>query len=185
MATSAYFLYLHPEKGREGNANRSLLLYHHMTTQELIHETETFVAAILADEPEFFLVSLRVKPTNNIKIFLDGDNGLPIEKCVYINRKLYKLMEEKAFFPEGDFSLEVSSPGVEEPLQLPRQYRKNIGRNIEVVYKDETKKTGKLIQVSDADIIIEETTGKGKKAVTQQIIIPLDNIKTTIVQIQF
>ncbi len=140
---------------------------------------------MLADEPDFFLVSLRIKPTNNIKAFLDGDAGLPIEKCVYFNRKLYKLIEEKGLFPEGDFSLEVSSPGVDEPLQLLRQYKKNIGRNIEVVFKDETKKIGKLIEVADADILLEETSGKGKKAVTQQTIIPFENIKTTIVQIQF
>ena len=72
------------------------------------------VQGILADEPDYFLVEARVKPTNNIKLFLDGDHGITIEKCVQINRALYKKMEGENFFPDGDFSLEVSSPGLDE-----------------------------------------------------------------------
>ncbi len=156
-----------------------------MTSADHLEKIETFITQLLADEPEYFLVSVRIKPTNNIKVFLDGDKGLPIEKCVYFNRKLYKMIEESAFFPEGDFSLEVSSPGVDEPLKSHRQYTKNIGRLIEVLFKDDTKKLGKLIQVADTDLIIEETSGKGKKAIIQQTVIPFDNIKTATVQIQF
>ena len=44
--------------------------------------------------------------------------GISIEKCVQVNRALYKKLEEAAFFPAGDFSLEVSSPGLDEPLKL-------------------------------------------------------------------
>lgn len=156
-----------------------------MTAGEQINTIKLLIDDMLADEPDYFLISLRIKPTNNIKVFLDGDKGLPIEKCVFFNRKLYKLLEEKALYPDGDFSLEISSPGVDEPLVSARQYTKNIGRTVELVFKDDTKKIGKLLQVADADIIIEETTGKGKKAVIQQTVVPLDNIKTTIVQIQF
>ena len=128
---------------------------------------------------------MRIKPTNNIKVFIDGDNGITIEKCVQFNRKLYKLIEEAALYPEGDFSLEVSSPGVDEPLKIQRQYNKNIGRNIEIIFLDGTKKEGKLLQVAEADIIIEFTEGKGKKATTQQLVIPFNNIKTTTVQVKF
>jgi len=143
------------------------------------------VNTLLLEEKEYFLVSIRIKPTNNVKVFMDGDKGLPIEKCVYFNRKLYKLIEESALYQEGDFSLEVSSPGIDEPLKMYRQYQKNIGRDVEVVFKDDTAKEGKLLEVAEADIIIEHTEGKGKKAVTQQLIIPFDNIKTTTVQIKF
>ena len=157
----------------------------YMTAGEQINELKLLIDEVLAEEPDYFLVSLRIKPTNNIKVYFDGDKGLPIEKCVFFNRKLYKLVEEKGLYPDGDFSLEISSPGVDEPLLSARQYTKNIGRTVEVVFKDDTKKTGKLLQVADADVIIEETTGKGKKAITQQTVIPFDNIKTTTVQIQF
>lgn len=156
-----------------------------MATVEQISEIRVLLDEVIAEEPDYFVVSLRIKPTNNIKIYIDGDKGLPIEKCVYFNRKLYKLLEEKALYPDGDFSLELSSPGVDEPLLSIRQYTKNIGRPVEVVFKDDTIKSGKLLQVADADIIIEETSGKGKKLVVQQTVIPFDSIKTTTVQIQF
>jgi ribosome maturation factor RimP len=141
--------------------------------------------SLLAEEPDYFLVYIKVKPGHIIKVFLDGDNGLPIQKCIYFNRKLYKAIEEAAWFPEGDFALEVSSPGVDEPLLLTRQYTKNIGRKVAVTLNDETIKEGLLTTVAENDIIIDFTEGKGKKAVTQQLLIPFENIKSTIVQIQF
>ena len=156
-----------------------------MATDTIIQEIERLVDEMLAREPEFFRVNVKIKPTNNVKVFIDGDNGVSIEKCVQFNRKLYKLLEEKNLFPDGDFSLEVSSPGVDEPLKLHRQYSKNIGRFVEVIFNDGSKKEGKLMQVAEADIIIEQSTGKGKKAATQQLVIPFNNIKTTTVQIKF
>lgn len=156
-----------------------------MTTEQQIQKIEEFVDHVLATETEYFKVLVKIKPTNNIKVFIDGDNGLPIEKCVSFNRQIYHLLEDAAIYPEGDFSLEVSSPGVGEPLYMHRQYLRNVGRAVEVTFIDGEKKEGKLLQVAEADIIIEQTTGKGKKAETQQVVIPFDNIKTTIVQIQF
>ncbi len=166
--------------------NRSLLFFlHDMIIEEQLQRIEQLINEMLSKEPEYFLVSLRIKPTNNVKVYLDGDKGLSIEKCVYFNRQLYKLIDEAGLFPPGEFSLEVSSPGVDEPLKLQRQYNKNVGRQVEVIFIDGTKKEGKLLQTAEGDIIIEETTGKGKKAVTQQVVIPFNNIKTTTVQIQF
>ena len=66
-------------------------------------------------------------------------------------------------FPNGDFALEVSSPGVDEPLKLYRQYKKNIGRTVEVLLNEETRKQGKLTEVNNDEITIEETEGKIKK----------------------
>ncbi|OIR07565.1 ribosome maturation factor RimP [mine drainage metagenome] len=156
-----------------------------MATETQIQQIEQWVKTLLETETEYFCVSIKIKPTNNIKVFLDGDNGLSIEKCVQFNRKLYKMIEESNQYPEGDFSLEVSSPGLDEPLKLHRQYVKNIGRIVEVVFTDGSKKEGKLIAVADADIIVEHTQGKGKKAITQQLVIPFNHIKTTTVQIKF
>ena len=156
-----------------------------MSTEVQIQKIEELLQQLLDAEPEYFCISIKIKPTNNIKAFMDGDKGLPIEKCVYFNRKLYKLIEEKGWYPDGDFSLEVSSPGVDEPLKMHRQYIKNIGRNVEVVFTDDSKSEGKLMEVAEADIIIEQTTGKGKKAVTKQLVIPFNNIKSVTVQIKF
>jgi len=95
------------------------------------------------------------------------------------------MIEESNLYPDGDFSLEVSSPGLDEPLKMHRQYVKNIGRTVEVLFEDGSKKEGKLITVTDADILLEHTEGKGKKAITQQLVIPFNHIKSTTVQIKF
>jgi ribosome maturation factor RimP len=168
----------------EGNENRSLPLFY-MANESIIAEVEGLLNGLLAAQPQDFLVSIKVKPTNNIKIFLDSDEGISIEKCVRYNRKLYALIEEKALFPEGNFSLEISSPGVDEPLKMNRQYVKNIGRKVLVTFIDETQKEGKLLEVTEKDILLEQTTGKGKKAETHQFVVPFENIKTTTVQVQF
>jgi len=156
-----------------------------MSATPVLNNIETLVNNFLENEPGYFLVEIKIKPTNNIKVFIDGDNGIAVEKCVLFNRQLYKLIEAANFFTTEEFSLEVSSPGLDKPLKLQRQYLKNIGRDVEVLFNDDSKKTGTLLQVSDEDIILEETTGKGKKAVTTQLVIPFSNIKTTTVQIKF
>jgi ribosome maturation factor RimP len=153
--------------------------------EERIQQIEALINQLLADEPSYFLVSVRIKPTNNIKIFFDGDEGISIEKCVKFNRGLYKMIEEKAWYPEGDFSLEISSPGIEEPLLLHRQYLRNVGRDLEIVFTDGSIKIGTLMAVTAEDILIQNTEGKGKKAVTQQLLVPFNNIKSTTVQIKF
>ena len=88
-------------------------------------------------------------------------------------------------YPDGDFSLEVSSPGLDEPLKLLRQYKKNIGRDVELVMNDDAKKEGKLTAVTEENITIEYTEGKGKKAIVKTDEIPFDAIKQTKVQIKF
>ncbi len=146
---------------------------------------EQLLDEILSDETEYFKVKFKVKPTHNFKIYIDGDNGITIDKCIKINRALYKKIEEQQLYPEGDFSLEVSSPGVDEPLVNIRQYKKNIGRKVEVLHNDETKNEGTLLEVAESGITLELSTGKGKKLVTEQLNCSFDNIKSTIVQIQF
>jgi len=154
-----------------------------MTQDTNIQAVEKILAPLLQDD--IFLVSIKIKPINNIKIYLDADNGLGIEKCIKINRALYKVMEEMGMYPDGDFSLEVSSPGVDEPLKLLRQYKKNVGRNVEVITNDDMKQEGKLVSLTDNTITIEYTEGKGKKAATKQVEISFADIKQTKVQVKF
>jgi len=156
-----------------------------MNTEGQIEGLEKKIMSLIENEPEVFLVDVRIKPTNNVKIFLDADNGLSIDKLVQYNRRLYKDLEESGFFPSGDFSLELSSPGLDEPLKLHRQYLKNIGRNVEVTRKDGIKNEGKLISATENEIILEEEKGKGKKKEVVTHAISFDNIKTTTIQIKF
>jgi len=154
-----------------------------MIRENQIDTVQNLLQPLLVDD--IFLVDIKIKPINNIKIFLDADNGLGIEKCIKINRALYKIMEEMAIYPDGDFSLEVSSPGIDEPLKIYRQYTKNIGRNVEVKLNDESIKIGKLLSVTENDLSIEITEGKNKKSVTFNVTISFDDIKQTKVQIKF
>jgi len=146
---------------------------------------ENYINALLQNSEDVFLVEVKVNPGNNIIVFLDADNGITIEKCIHINRALYKQIEENGLFPNGDFSIEVSSPGIDEPLKLLRQYKTNIGRKVEVLLNDESKKEGKLLAVNDDDIIIEQTAGKGKKAVNIKTNILINQIKHTKVLVTF
>lgn len=141
--------------------------------------------ALISAEPELFLVEIRIKPTNNIKVYIDGNHGVSVDRLVQYNRKLYKQLEEEGMFPEGDFSLELSSPGLDEPLKLHRQYLKNIGRYVEVTGKEGKRVEGKLISATDTEIVVEEVKGKGKKMETVQHTISFDDIKTTKIQIKF
>jgi len=163
-----------------------------MTIETQSQAIERMTATIIGGDPQHFLVEVKIRPVNNIKVFLDGDSGIPIEKCVLYNRQLYKMIEETGLFPADDFSLEVSSPGLDEPLKLLRQYKKNTGRKVEVLLKDGAKAEGILKAVTDTSIEVEETKGKnlpgrpaGKKKETIQHIFPFELIKATKIQIVF
>lgn len=163
-----------------------------MDKETHIESIRRMIGEILEEEPAYFLVDLRIKPTNNVKVFLDGDSGITIEKCVQVNRKLYKKLEESAMFPEGDFSLEVSSAGLDEPLKSLRQYRKNIGRQVEVQFQDGSLKEGQLMAVNEEGIVLEVATGKvsngklqsKKKEISSHTYL-FNNIKSTKIQIVF
>jgi len=164
-----------------------------MAKDQVIGQVEGMVQSVLGEDGSYFLVEVKIKPTNNVKVYLDGDKGITIEKCVQVNRALYKKMEESGMFPDGDFSLEVSSPGLDEPLKLVRQYRKNIGRRVEVQLLDGTQREGRLAEVSEDGIVVEELPAKNKKphpgkvkqAVAVSHAILFNNIKTTRIQVVF
>ena len=81
--------------------------------------------------------------------------------------------------------MEVSSPGLDEPLKLFRQYKKNIGRFVDITLKDNAKKEGKLIEATEDGVIIETESGKGKKKETKQESVLFDQIKNTKIQVKF
>lgn len=118
-------------------------------------------------------------------MYIDADEGMPLSALVDYNRKLYKKLEESSLYPDGNFSLEVSSPGLDEPLKLQRQYKKNIGRYVEVLLQDSSKKEGRLIAITDDGILIETETGKGKKKEVKQETVLFNDIKSTKVQVKW
>ena len=156
-----------------------------MSTDTQIGVVKQKINEVLAEHPTHFLVEIRIKPTNNFKVFIDADEGVNLAVLIEYNRKLYKFIEENSLYPDGDFSLEVSSPGLDEPLKLNRQYKKNIGRFVDVLLNDATKKEGKLIEATEDGIIIEYELGKGKKKEIKQETILFTDIKHTKIQIKF
>jgi ribosome maturation factor RimP len=88
-------------------------------------------------------------------------------------------------YPDGNFSLEVSSPGLDEPLKKQRQYQKNVSRFVEVTLVDGTRREGKLTESTEDGIVVEWEEGKGKKKEIKQESILYDQIKTTKIQIKF
>jgi len=150
-----------------------------------IQAIEQKVIALISSDPDSFLVEVKIKPGNNVKVFVDADQGVSIDKLATLNRSLYKQIEESRVFSNNDFSLEISSPGLDEPLKLHRQYLKNIGRHIEVILKNGIKKEGKLISAANDEFVIEEE--KGNKKIKEFVQSPIfyNEVKTTKVQIKF
>lgn len=155
-----------------------------MTIEQKKERILRLAEELIRDEAGYFLVEVKLKPGNSIQVLLDADQGVSLNRCVSLNRTLYKQIEEAGFFPPGEFALEVSSPGLDEPLKLTRQYQKNIGRNVEIILKDGRKVNGKLLSAGD-EIVVEETKGKGKKQEIVQHTFITDQIKSTKIQIVF
>ena len=158
-----------------------------MTPHEHI---EHYVKEIIEDT-DCFLVDFKIKPTNNYKIFIDSDSGFTLEKALKITRSLRKKIEEAELYPEGDFSMEVSSPGIDTPLSMLRQYKKNIGRKVELELKDEEAEgiVARIIDVIDETITFEKILPpkRSKKIEVENppILIPFSEIKQAIVCVEF
>ena len=169
---------------REGNESVPFFFLN-MQTETQLQSIDQKINSLLQAHPTHFLVDIRIKPTNNIKVFIDADEGINLSVLIDYNRKLYKMLEESGMYPDGNFSLEVSSPGLDEPLKIHRQYQKNIGRFVEVTLNDGAKIEGKLLELTQDGIVVETETGKGKKKEIKQESVLFDNIKNTKIQIKF
>ena len=169
----------------EGNDVVPFFISRTMATEGKILEIKQLVEDLLIQEPEYFLVSVDIRPINNISVFIDGDMGITIDKCVKLNRALYKQIVETGMYEDGSFGLVVSSPGIEEPLSMNRQYTKNIGRQVEVALKEGKVIEGKLIAADNDGIVVEEEKGKGKKKEVVSHLLLFEIIKSTTVKVVF
>ena len=150
--------------------------------QEMISKIEALLAPLL-EGTDMFVTNLQIEPGNNIKLFLDADEGLNVHKRVSINRQLVAQIDELGWYPNGDYSLEVSSPGVDEPLRSIRQYKKNIGRTLAVTNIEDLEQIGVLKAVTEEGISLAIKINKKKE--TALVEVPFENIKQSIVQVIF
>jgi len=133
-----------------------------------------------------FLIDLNISETNQIRVIIDGDEGVKVQDCIDISRAIEHNLDRE----ELDFALEVHSAGVSEPLTLVRQYMKNIGRKLKVKTADETIE-GNLKEADETSITLQWKTrepkpiGKGKVTVQKEAVIPYNNIVEAKVMITF
>jgi ribosome maturation factor RimP len=134
---------------------------------------------------DLFLVDVKMHPNGKLMILVDGEKGIGIADCAQISRHVGFHLEEENVLDTA-YNLEVSSPGVDAPLVMARQYVKNVGRQLSIKLADGSKKEGKLTGITEDAVIIEETNKeKGKKAETTEAVIPLTQITETKVLISF
>ena len=133
-----------------------------------------------------FLISLNISDQNHILIVIDGDEGVSVDDCIAVSRKIENNLDRE----EEDFSLEVASSGVSEPLKFPRQYKKNIGRKLEV-YTKTNNFAGNLTDVNEDGIVLSwkakepKPIGKGKVTVDKEAKIAFQEIEKAKVVITF
>lgn len=139
----------------------------------------------IADRPDLFVVDVKMHSNGKLIVLLDGDKGVGISDCVAVSRHVGFHLEEENVI-EHAYNLEVSSPGLDAPLKLRRQYEKNIDRTVEVKQAEGKKREGKLLAVAEDGITIEEKIKeKGKKAELVESFIPFSEITETKVLISF
>ena len=126
-----------------------------------------------------FIVDVLVKAGNKIMVFIDCESTLTIDDC----RALSRFIESRFDRETMDFELQVSSPGADRPLKDIRQYRKHIGRKVEVLTVEEKKITGTLTQVDDQGIILK--VQEKPKTLATETIIPMSGIKEIKTLISF
>ena len=157
--------------------------YKNMTFKEKVSE---LLNAGLEEKTDIFLIDLTITDAFKIIVTLDGDNGVTLQDCIDISRAIENNLDRE----EVDFSLEVASGGVSAPLKLVRQYKKNIGRTLQVKTDTETI-TAELVDANDEFITLTWTArepkeiGKGKVTVEKRLELPYADIKEAIVTITF
>ena len=153
----------------------------------LKEKSAVFLKEALDENPELFLIKHEVTSDNHIKVIIDSDVNVSIEDCMAVSRKIEHQLDRD----EIDFSVEVASPGVSEPLTLPRQFKKNIGRKLELTLTTNTVIKGDLVHVDEEGVTIEwkarepKPIGKGKHTVEKSEKFTFEQIKIAKVMVIF
>ncbi len=152
----------------------------------LKEKVATLLEKALEQHETLFLIACSVSADKSIKIVIDGDEGVTLEDCIAISRAIEHNLDRD----EEDFSLEVTSAGATAPLEIPRQYKKNIGRKLKVRTKS-GEIEGTLIEANDKAIKLEwkarepKPIGKGKHTVQKRREIEFSEINEAKVILKF
>lgn len=148
---------------------------------------EEYIKSLAAEhlkDTNKFIVSVKVKPGNKIMVFIDADSNVSISDCIQLSRFIESHLDRE----KEDFDLEVSSAGIDFPLSMERQYKKNIGKDVKVTLTDGATKKGLLSSFSDQGIEIVETIiekiNKKKEVIKVPVFLKFEQIKETRLEIK-
>lgn len=154
---------------------------------EFQKRVEELLNDFLQQSTDLFLIDLKISAGDDITVILDGDNGVTIQDCLDASRAIENHLDRD----EHDFSLQVMSAGAAEPLVFPRQYRKNEGREVEILTQQDETVKGEIAKAGDEEVTLllryrkPKEVGKGKVNVEEEKIIPYSDIKKAVVVIKF
>ena len=185
-----YYVYLPRINGKEMRRLRKKAFFRSVTSNVIMDfraKVEQLVHEFLETRKDLYLVDLKISAGDDITVILDGDEGLSLQDCLDASRAIEFNLDRE----EHDFSLQVMSPGLSEPLKLPRQFKKNMGREIEVLLNSDEKIQGEVVAVDDEKVTLvlryrrPKLVGKGKEDVVENKEIPYTDIKKALVVIKF
>lgn len=140
------------------------------------------LAADFLEDTDKFVMNIKVTAGNLIVITIDGDTLVTIDDCIQLSRSI----ESKLDRDEEDFELRVTSYGADSALINPRQYKKHVGRQLSVIKTDEASLTGKLLEVTENDILIMKSPAKKKNEDDQmEIRLRFEDIKEAKIILSF
>ena len=114
-----------------------------------------------------------------VKVVVDGDDGVNLDRMADVSRAVGDAMDAAAVMGDADWSLEVTSPGVERPLTLPRHWRRAVGRMVKVHFVDGREDLGRLLEFDEGS---GDAQFNFKGAMRTRNI---DTIAKAIVQVEF
>ena len=116
-----------------------------------------------------------------VTVIVDGESGLNLDQVTVASKLVSELLDEAPFMGETPFTLEVTSPGIDRPLTLPRHFAKNVDRLLKVTKNDGIVVTGRIRSNTESDVTLEVAEKKEVKEVT----VALADIKRATVEIEF
>ena len=163
-----------------------------MNFEEVKNKIEEWLQPIL-NEKNLFLVDIKFPMGRQIEVYVDSDKGIHISECADISRFLEKNLDGSGLVPEN-YILEVSSPGMDNPLRVPRQYKRRIGRVLEITKTNGVQVVGELLEVNDTNIKLRdvpEEKSKTQKAKSKEekelkeYELKFEEIKKAVIQFKF
>lgn len=115
--------------------------------KKLTDEVQKRINEILEDSA-YYLIDVKVRGwpgTRSVEIYVDGDEPVSLEYTAKLTHEIRFVLDADEVF-EDDYTLHVSSPGADRPLSHPRQYKKHVGRVLEVAFVDDETEESKSVR---------------------------------------